>query len=111
MSGRGLRWARGLVAAALLAGAADCTVRHGDFTVVSNKMVRLSEFELGQAERLRRVRGTDVQRIIFVIPTSGQPTIEGAMDDAFAQTGGDVMTDAVIKQWGFYIPHIYGEAG
>jgi hypothetical protein len=88
-----------------------CSVRHGDFTVVSNKLVRLSEFELEKADRVRGIEGKDVQHIIIFIPTSGPPTIEGALDNAIEEGGGDVMTDAVIEAWGFYIPYIYGQAG
>jgi len=88
-----------------------CSVRHGDFTVVSNKLVRLSEFELEKADRVRGIEGKDVQHIIIFIPTGGPPTIEGAIDNAMEQGGGDVMTDAVIEAWGFYIPYIYGQVG
>ena len=29
------------------------------------------------------------------------PTLESALDDAFEKGGGDVMTDAVVKTWGY----------
>jgi hypothetical protein len=89
----------------------SCVVRHGDFTVVSNKLVRLSEFEIDKAERQRRITGQDVQHIIIFFPTSGPPTLDGAMDNAFDEGDGDVMTDATIKSWGWYIPYIYGQQG
>ena len=57
------RFLRGLLlilTSSLLAG---CTVRHGDFTVISNKALRLSEFELDKAERARGVVGEDVLHI------------------------------------------------
>ena len=88
-----------------------CVTRHGDFSVVSNKVLRLSEFELDKADRAKGIVGKEVQHIIIFIPTSGPPTLEGAMDDAFEKGGGDVMTDAVIKSWGWYIPYIYGQSG
>jgi len=87
-----------------------CVVRHGDFSVASNKLLRLSEFELDKADRAKGVVGKDVQHVIIFFPTSGPPTIEGAMDDAFEKGGGDVMTDAVIKSWSWYIPYIYGQS-
>jgi len=88
-----------------------CVSRHGDFSVASNKLLRLSEFELDKADRIRGVVGKDVQHIIILFPTSGPPTIDGAMDDAFRKSGGDVLTDATIKSWAWYIPYIYGQAG
>ena len=88
-----------------------CTVRHGDFTVLSNKLIRVSEFELDKTNRTKNVVGQQVTHIISFIPTGGPPTLEGAMDDAFRKVGGDVMTDAVVSWWGFYIPYIYGQFG
>ncbi len=85
-----------------------CTMRHGDFTVISNKMVRLSEFEVDKADRIRNVKGTDVQHMILGIPLSGPPTLEGAMDDAFEKGGGDVMTDAVVTSE-FFTFILYGK--
>lgn len=88
-----------------------CTVRHGDFTVLSNKLVRTSSFNLDQAERAKGVKGEEKTDIIIFFPTGGPPTIEGAVDDALKKGDGDVMTDAVIESWAFYIPYIYGQSG
>jgi hypothetical protein len=88
-----------------------CVTRQGDFTVASNKIIRLSEFELDKADRVKNITGKSVQHIICVFPTSGPPTLGGAMDEAFEKGGGDVMTDAVVESWFWYIPYIYGQAG
>ena len=101
----------GLFLAVLVCGLSGCSVRHGDYTVLSNKMVRLSDFELDKADRVKKVVGEDRQHIIFVIPTGAQPTLDGALDNAFQLADGDVMTDAVVESWGWYIPYIYGQAG
>jgi hypothetical protein len=90
---------------------AGCTVRHGDFTVLSNKLVDLRDFEVDKADRIRGVEGEDSAHIIILFPTKGSVTLEGALDDAFLETGGDLMTDAVVKQWFWYIPYIYGQSG
>ena len=86
-----------------------CSIRHGDFTVMSSKLVRLSEFELEKVDRVKGIEGKDVQHIIIFIPTSGPPTLEGALDDALEKGGGDVITDAVVIFNGWYIPYIYGQ--
>jgi hypothetical protein len=88
-----------------------CVIRHGDFSVLSNKMLRLSEFDLAKGDRVKGVVGKDVQHIIIFIPTGGQPTLEGAIDDALDKGDGDVMTDAVVESWGWYIPYVYGQVG
>ena len=90
---------------------AGCVVRHGDFTVLSSKLIRLSDFELSQAERTRNVEGRDVAHIIIIIPTKQAASLEDAINDALAKGNGDVMTDAVIHSWAWYIPYIYGQSG
>lgn len=87
-----------------------CVIRHGDFTVLSNKLVNVSDFELEKSDRVKGIEGRDVQHIIVFFPIGGQPTLEGALDDAFERGGGDVMTDAVVKASWFYIPLIYGQS-
>jgi len=88
----------------------SCSVRHGDFTVLSNKLIDTQAFDLNDTNR-HAVVGKDVQHIIIFIPIGGPPTLEGAIDNALDQSDGDVLTDAVIEAWGFYIPYIYGQAG
>ncbi len=97
--------------AVLLLLNSGCVCRHGDFTVLSNKLVRMDEFELGKADRVKGVVGKDVQHVIIFIPTKGNVTLEGAIDDALAKGGGDTMTDAVVYWWDWYIPFIYGQTG
>ena len=89
---------------------AGCFVRHGDFTVLSNKLVDLREFEVDKADRIKGATGKDTAHIIILFPTKNV-TLEGALDDVFSQTGGDVMTDAVIKSKYWWIPYIYGQLG
>ncbi len=88
----------------------SCSVRHGDFTVLSDKLVRTSDFDLSKADRKTNITGEDVAHIIILFPT-GAPTLKGAMDDAFRKGNGDVLTDAVVSTWFWYIPYIYGQAG
>jgi hypothetical protein len=88
-----------------------CVIRHGDFTVLSNKLVQTSEFDLSSTESVQHVRGEEISHIIVFIPTIAQPTLEGAIDDALRKGGGDVMTDAVIHYYNWYIPFIYGRVG
>ncbi len=89
---------------------AGCSVRHGDFTVLSNKLIRMSDFEVAKADRAKGIEGEDVQHIIFLFPVGSAPTLEGALDDALERGGGDLMTDAVASTYWFWIPYIYGQA-
>lgn len=101
-----------IILAIALCYLSGCAVNHGHFTVASNKVFRISDFELEKADRVKGVEGKSVQHFIFsIIPVGSQPTIEGAMDDAMQKGGGDVMTDLQMEQWFFMIPYIYGQAG
>lgn len=88
-----------------------CVTRHGKFTVISNKLIRLNDFELDDSDRKEYVAGSDKQHILIFFPLSGPPNLGGAIDDALEKGGGDVMTDATVKSWGWYIPYIYGQTG
>jgi hypothetical protein len=94
---------------ALCSGA--CVTRQGDFTILSSKLVRLSDFDLSGAERVKNVEGRDVSHIIILFPTKANPSLEDALNDALEKGGGDVMTDATVHSWSWYIPYIYGQAG
>jgi hypothetical protein len=88
-----------------------CVIRHGDFSVLSNKVLRLSAFELDKADRAKGIVGKDVLHVIIIFPTGGAPTLEGALDDGLEKGGGDVMTDAVVKFWFWGFPYIYMQQG
>ena len=55
--------------------------------------------------------GEEVTHIIILFPTGGPPTLEGAIDNALRKGKGDVMTDAVVHSWSWYIPYIYSQRG
>ena len=87
-----------------------CTVTHGTFTVMSNKIVNVKNFDIEKAQKFKHVTGTNMEHIIIFIPT-GEPSITNALNDAFEKTDTDVMTDVTLKSWSWYIPYIYGNAG
>jgi hypothetical protein len=100
-----------LILFAVIFTMSGCMIRHGDFTVSSNKLIRLSEFELSNLTRNEGVVGRDVQHMFCFIPTPNIPTIEGAMDAVLERGNGDVVIDASIKWYSWYIPLIYGQTG
>ncbi len=105
-----LSWLFLCVSMGLLASS-GCLIHHGNFTVASTKVFRLSDFELEKANRVKGVEGRDVAHIICVIPTKGNVTLKEAMDRALEEGNGDIMTDVDIDFWNFYIPYIYGQMG
>ena len=86
-----------------------CLIRHGDFTVLSNKLVDVSDFELDKSDRTKGIVGKSVRHQILFIPIGEVPTLEAALDDGLEKGGGDVMTDAVVKTWWFTLI-LYGQA-
>ena len=87
-----------------------CTINHGDFTVLSNKLVATQNFSMGTSNRIRNVKGEDTAHMIILFPT-GTPRLEAALNDAFEKTDTDVMTDVTVETWFWWIPYIYGNMG
>lgn len=101
---------RAMAATIAAASVAGCVTDHGHFTVLSNKLMRTTNFRLDQ-DRRKDVVGEDVAHIIILIPTKARPTLEEAIDDAMQKGQGDVMTDVRVKTWAWYIPYVYGQTG
>ncbi len=86
------------------------TVTHGTFSVMSNKIVNVKNFDIEKSKKIKHVKGENMEHIIIFFPT-GTPSITNALNDAFEKTDTDVMTDVTLKSWFVYIPYIYGNAG
>lgn len=88
-----------------------CVVRQGDFTVLSDKLIDAQNFDLSNAQKTRHVEGKDTSHIIVFIPTKGAGSLEDAISDALAKGDGDVLIDATVYSYYWYIPYIYGQQG
>lgn len=87
----------------------SCTVNHGDFTVLSNKIVDIKDFNMGGSKRLRNIEGKDTAHTIIIVPT-GIPKLSEALNNAFEKSDTDIMTDVNVKTQWWYIPYIYGQS-
>ena len=85
-----------------------CTTT-SDCTVLSSRLVRLSNFDLDKADR-KPAYGDDVQPFFLGIPLASQPSLKQALDNALDQGGGDVMTDVRVKYWNWNVI-LFGEQG
>ncbi len=97
-----------LVAVALTGLATGCATR-SDFTAISSKNVNLANIQLDRSEALGRTSGEDCQHIIIFIPTSGQPTLDEAIDRALEPLNANLLVDAVVDFHSWWIPYIYGQ--
>ncbi len=86
-----------------------CSVRHGNFTVLSNKLIS-TKFGIEELSRRRNVVGKNTEHMIILFPT-GTPKLEEALNDALNKTDTDLMTDVSVESWFWYIPYVYGNAG
>lgn len=89
-----------------------CTTRQGDFTVLSTRNVDIAR--IARARQLQNpvpVTGYDVQHRVLMIPVTGPPNLEEAVDDAMDRSNGDCMVDVVIYSYHWWIPFIYGQSG
>ena len=73
-----------------------CVQDHGKFTVLSNKLVDIQDFDLDKADRVKNIKGSDTSHIFIFIPTKAD---------------GDVMTDVAVSSWFWYVPYLYGYYG
>lgn len=72
-----------------------CTIRLGDFTVLSTKNVDVSAVKPGD-----RFSGEDCANTVLVFPL-GDPNWKTAMDQALEKGKGDILIDSVVtfKYW------------
>ncbi len=85
-------------------GTTACSVRMGDLTVASPRLVNLDSIDLDTLPTNRRVEGEDKVWVILFIPL-GLPRLDEAIENALDRGGGDVMTDISIHReaWWFFI--------
>ncbi len=76
--------------------------------MASTRITNLDKVDLDQLPARRNVEGRDIKFVFLLIPM-GIPTLEGAVDDALQKGGGDVMTDVVVSQYGWWF--LVGETG
>ncbi len=88
-----------------------CVQDHGRFTVLSNKLIDIQDFELDKADRVKYIKGSDTSHIFIFVPTKLNPNLGAALSDAFTKADGDVMTDVTVTSWFWYIPYLYGYFG
>lgn len=98
-----------LLAAAILA-LSGCVTDQGNYTVLSNKIVNVKDFDLSKADRVRHVKGVDRSHQILWFTTKTNPNLSGALSDAFEKADGDVMTDVTVSTWG-WTTILYGQSG
>jgi hypothetical protein len=85
-----------------------CAVR-SDFTAMSGKNVNLASISIDRKASLGKAAAEDCQHIIILIPTSGPPTLDEALDKALESKNSNLLLDAVVRHEWFYIPYIYGK--
>lgn len=86
-----------------------CTNNLGNFTVLSNKIVDVKNFDLNNARKIPHVKGEDVKHLIIVVPT-GTPSLAAALNNVFYTSDSDLLTNASITSSFWMIPYVYGQA-
>ena len=79
-----------------------CATR-SDFTAISGKNVNLSNIKVDKSMAKGRTTGEDCQHVIVIIPTSGPPTLDEAMDRALEAKQANLLLDAVVRHNWFSI--------
>jgi hypothetical protein len=98
-----------LIAAMVLALLAIGCASRSDFTAISSKNVNLTGMKIDPSRNRGRASGEDCQHLIIIIPTSGPPTLDEALDRALESKQANLLLDAVVDFHYFFIPYIYGQ--
>jgi len=80
-----------------------CSVRQGDFSLLSTKKIELSHVDLQQADFTRDVEGSSSRLWFLFIPFGSTPTLEKACDAALERGRGDFMTSVVAHSSTWHI--------
>lgn len=93
----------------LTSGLTGACASRADFTAISSKNVNLSGVKVDRSRSKGRATGEDCQHIVILIPTSGPPTLDEAIDRALEPKQANLLLDAVVNWHSFYVPYIYGQ--
>lgn len=89
-----------------------CTTNQGTFTVLSKNVVDLDNLDLSTQKKVENIEGTSRGHIVVFIPCGEtNPNVESAMTEVFKKADGDLLTDASVTSYFFWIPYIYGQFG
>jgi hypothetical protein len=89
-----------------------CGGRVADFTVVSTQLTRLETVDTArQFQNPGKIETISFRHWMFFFPLGGKPTLKDAIDKLLKQGNGDVVVDAVVYDYGWWIPFIYGRSG
>ncbi len=90
-----------------------CATYHGQYSVLSNRVLDLKGFNPARAlEKRVYAEGSSERRIVALFPDRDSlPTLDEAIDKALEEGGGDLILNAQVLRWNWYIPMIYGTSG
>ena len=90
-----------------------CATYHGQYSVLSNRVLDLHDFDPAKALAKRvYAEGSSERHIIATVADRNSlPTLDEAIDRALEEGEGDVILNAQVLRWGWHIPLIYGTWG
>lgn len=89
----------------------SCVTNHGNFTVLTDKILDTSHFKVPYKTVGSPVVGSSVSHIIVGFETNGDVLSE-AIDDSMNQhIGSDMLVNVNVRHFFWIIPSIYGQKG
>jgi hypothetical protein len=94
-------------------GTLGCAMPYsGHFAALSTEPNPLFGYNLDDAPRVRNVEAEAVMHVILWVPTrTSTPTIQEVVSEALYRGNGDLLVDADVEHWSWYIPFVYGQQG
>jgi hypothetical protein len=82
------------------------------FWAISTEHAPMFGYQLQEFHKVESVEAEVDNHFIFWVPTRPDPArLEDAIAKALYRGNGDVLTDASVQYWSWYIPFLYGEEG
>jgi len=82
------------------------------FSYVSTEIAPTMGYQLEKAHVVHDVEVVVMSRTILWIPTRvTPPTLEEAVSQALREGGGNLLRNAVVERFAWYVPPFYGEEG
>ena len=91
----------------------SCATYHGEYSVLSNRSLDLKDFDPRKSiQRRVYAEGVSERRIYCLFPDrDGFPSLDEAIDQVLAEGEGDLVLNAQVIRWHWYVPMIYGTSG
>ena len=100
-------------AIAVVLTSTGCITYHGQYSVLSNRVLDLKDFDPARAlaKRVYAEGSSERRMVAMIVDRERLPTLDEAIDKALEEGEGDLILNAQVLHWHWDIPLIYASSG